>query len=179
MDSALRGPAGGRAPSIGYLVWHLTLRWRGELDRALAPQGLTGASYAVLASLYSLSSTGTQPSQRELADFSGLETMYVSKLVRALARAGLLEREEDPADSRALRVRITERGIDAVNAGRAVVLALEDQRLAPLGGRQSQASVALHDALLALLRHADATVSAPAEPEPRAGRRRVREKESR
>src|SRR6266508_3385094 len=104
MSSSLPGPAGGRAPSIGFLVWHLTLRWRGELDGALAPHGLTGASYAVLASLYALSSSGIQPSQRELADFTGLETMYVSKLARALARAGLLEPEDNPSDTRALRL---------------------------------------------------------------------------
>jgi DNA-binding MarR family transcriptional regulator len=170
---------GGRAPSIGFLVWHLSLRWRGELDRALAPHGLTGASYTVLATLYALSSTGRQPSQRQLADFSGLESMYVSKLVRGLARAGLLEREDNPSDSRALRVRITERGMQAVTAARAVVLALEDQRLEPLGGRLSQASLALHDALLALFRQADATASAPAEREVRAGRRRVRKREPR
>src|SRR5262245_13537953 len=180
MDSRLPGPAGGQAPSIGYLVWHLTLRWRGELDGALAPVGLTSASYAVLASLYALSSSGKQPSQRELADFSGLETMYVSKLARSLARAGLLERDDNPFDTRALRLRITDRGVAAVRAGREVVLFLEEQRLAPLGGRLSQASVALHQTLLTLLRHAETTTSAPPPgAEPKAARRRARGEELR
>src|SRR5262245_11361999 len=133
----------GRAPSIGFLVSRLAVRWRHELDRALAPHGLTGASYAVLASLHALSARGAQPSQRGLAEFTGFEPMYVSKLARTLAGAGLLERADDPSDTRALRLRITERGVAVLRAARAVVLALEERRLAFLGGRLSEASLAL------------------------------------
>src|SRR5919198_3677693 len=133
--------ASARAPSIGYLVSRLAVRWRSGLDRALAPHGLTGASYALLASLYALSDRGAQPSQRELADATGFEPMYVSKLARTLEGAGLLERADDPSDTRALRLRITHRGGAAVRASRALVLALEEQRLAPLGGRLSQAGL--------------------------------------
>jgi DNA-binding MarR family transcriptional regulator len=147
-------------PSMGYLVWHLTLRWRAELDRALAPLELTSAQYAVLASLYGLSQGGARPSQRELADFSGLEPMYVSRLVRALQRAGLVERAGNPADTRAVQLSVTGRGVRVVTAARATVLRLEEQRLAPLGGRQSQRSAELREALLVLLRHAETTRSA-------------------
>ncbi|HYU65903.1 MAG TPA: MarR family transcriptional regulator [Jatrophihabitantaceae bacterium] len=147
-------------PSIGYLVWHLTLRWRAELDRALASLGLTSAQYAVLASLYGLSQGGVRPSQRELADFAGLEPMHVSKLIRALERAGLVERAGNPADTRAVQLHVTDRGVQVVTAGRATVLQLEEQRLVPLGGRQSQRSAELREALLVLLRHTEATSSA-------------------
>src|SRR5262245_61693994 len=147
-------------PSIGYLVWHLTLRWRAELDRALAPLGLTSAQYSVLASLYGLSPGGAQPSQRELADFAGLEPMHVSKLIRALERAGLVERAANPADTRAVHLSITDRGAEVVTAGRATVLQLEEQRLAPLGGRLSDRSTELRETLLALLRHTQATHNA-------------------
>jgi DNA-binding MarR family transcriptional regulator len=153
-------------PSIGYLVWHLTLRWRAELDRALAPLGLTSAQYAVLASLYGLSQGGARPSQRELADFAGLEPMHLSKLVRALQRAGLVDRAGNPADTRAVQLRVTDRGVEVVTAARATVLKLEEQRLAPLGGRGSQQSAQLREALLVLLRHTQAMRSARQEGEP-------------
>ena len=39
-------------PSIGYLIWHVSLKWRVAMDRALAPHGLTNAQYGVLASLH-------------------------------------------------------------------------------------------------------------------------------
>jgi DNA-binding MarR family transcriptional regulator len=151
-------------PSIGYLVWHLTLRWRAGLDRALAPLGLTSAQYAVLASLYGLSQGEARPSQRELADFAGLEPMHVSKLVRALGRAGLVERVGNPADTRAVQLSVTDRGVEVLTAGRATVLQLEEQRLAPLGGRLSERSAELRDTLLALLQHSEARTSASRAP---------------
>jgi DNA-binding MarR family transcriptional regulator len=161
-------------PSIGFLVWHLTLRWRAELDRALAPLGLTSAQYAVLASLYGLSQGGARPSQRALAEFAGLEPMHVSKLVRALQRAGLVERAGNPTDTRAVQLQVTDRGVQVVTAGRKTVLALEEQRLAPLGGRLSKRSAELREALLVLLRHTQAP-SSPGErsaaPQPTPGGR--------
>jgi DNA-binding MarR family transcriptional regulator len=153
----MRTPADRPPPSTGYLLWRLAIRWRAALDRGLAPIGLTSAQYSVLASLYGLSRGGGQPSQRELADFAGLEPMQVSKVTRTLERAGLVERASNPVDTRAVQLRITERGVQAVTAGRKMVLELEDQRLAPLGGRQSDQSVELRDTLLMLLRHIEHT----------------------
>jgi DNA-binding MarR family transcriptional regulator len=142
--------------STGYLLWHLSLRWRVALDRALAPLGLTSSQYGVLASLHGFSRAGSRPSQRELAGFTGLEPMHVSKLVRALERAGLVERAGNPDDSRAVKLNVTARGVEVVTAAREKVIQLEDRRLAPLGGRRSERSVELRDTLVTLLRHVDA-----------------------
>jgi DNA-binding MarR family transcriptional regulator len=147
-------PGDGPAPSTGYLVWHLSTRWRVALDRALAPLGLTASRYGVLASLYGLTRAGAQPSQRELADFSGLDSMYVSKLIRALEREGLVRRAVNPADPRAVQLAVTEQGMERIAAGREVVLELEEQRLAPLGGRSSKRSAEFTETLQQLLRHA-------------------------
>jgi DNA-binding MarR family transcriptional regulator len=152
---SMRKPTDSPPPSIGFLTWHLSLRWRAQLDRALAPLRLTAGQYGVLASLFGLSRGGAQPSQRELADFAGLEPMHVSKLIRALERAGFVERAGNPADTRAVQLRVTERGTEVVTAGRRTVLELEEQRLAPLGGRQSPQSAELRDTLLVLLRHSE------------------------
>lgn len=154
-------------PSTGYLLWHVSLRWRTALDRALAPLGLTSSQYGVLASLYGLSQTGSRPSQRELASFSGLQPMHVSKLLLALERAGLVERAGNPDDTRAVQLTVTAQGVDVVTAAREKVTELEDQRLAPLGGRRSERSAQLRDALLTLLRHAE-TTSTEREGEPTA-----------
>jgi DNA-binding MarR family transcriptional regulator len=147
-------PGEGRPPSTGYLVWHLATRWRVALDRTLAPLGLTASRYAVLASLYGFTRAGGQPSQRELADFSGFDAMYVSKLIRALEREGLVERTENPADPRAVQLAVTAEGVERVTAGRRLVLELEERRLAPLGGRSSKRSAEFTETLQELLRHA-------------------------
>jgi MarR family transcriptional regulator, organic hydroperoxide resistance regulator len=142
------------APSTGFLVWHLSLRWQVQLSRALAPLGITHTDYAVLASLRGLARSGIQPSQRELADVSGLEPMYVSKLARSLERAGLVERRPHPADPRANQLSLTERGEEIVTAGRRVVVELEDERLAVLGGRSSERATRFTEALRDLLHQA-------------------------
>ncbi len=142
-------------PSVGFLVWHLSMRWRTALDRALAPLGLTAAQYSVLASLHGLTRHGGQPSQRELAEFSGLETMYLSKLVRVLERAGLVERSRSATDARALQLSVTPEGERTCAAARATVLDLEERRLAALGGRGSEDSARLRAALTALLQQTD------------------------
>jgi DNA-binding MarR family transcriptional regulator len=148
-------PGDGPAPSTGYLVWHLSTRWRVALDRALGPLGLTASRYAVLASLYGLTRDGAPPSQRQLADFSGFDPMYVSKLIRALEREGLVERTANPVDPRAVQLAVTEQGAERMAAGRRVVLELEEQRLAPLGGRSSERSAEFTRTLHELLRHTE------------------------
>lgn len=83
-------------PTPGFLVWRLSMKWRVAMDRALGPLGLTHAQYSVLGSLLGMQRSGLRPSQRALADHTGLEALYVSKLARSLEAAGLVERATDP-----------------------------------------------------------------------------------
>jgi DNA-binding MarR family transcriptional regulator len=131
---AMYGNSVSGGPTPGFLVWRLSTRWRVAVDRALAPLGLTHAQYAVLASLLELRSRGLRPSQRALAEHTGLEPLYVSKLARALAAAGLVERAGDPADSRAVQLTLTAAGHEVTTRAVAVVRQLVAQLLAPLGG---------------------------------------------
>jgi MarR family transcriptional regulator, organic hydroperoxide resistance regulator len=144
-----------RVPTVGYLVWHLSTKWRVAVDRALNPLGLTHAHYSLLASLYALSREGARPSQRELADFAGLEVMYVSKLVRPLERSKLLRRGDHPDDPRAFQLELTVQGSELIVNAANVVQKLYDQLLAPLGGRTSKRSAALVQTLGALLDHTE------------------------
>jgi DNA-binding MarR family transcriptional regulator len=125
---------GGATP--GHLVWRLSMRWRVAVDRALAPVGLTHAQYVMLASLYGMERAGQVPSQRELADYTGLEALYVSKLARSLDADGLIERTRDAADTRTMRLELTDKGRDTIQPAIAEVGALLDRLLAPLGGRR-------------------------------------------
>jgi DNA-binding MarR family transcriptional regulator len=144
--------------TTGYLLWRLTTKWRAAVDRAVAPLGLTHAQYSLLASLYGLTRTGAQPSQRELADFSGLEPIFVSKLVRALEGAGLVQRTEHPDDSRARQLALTEDGNAVVRKAIGVVRALQDELVAPIGGSGSRR----HQEFVRTLR---TLLDAPHEPE--------------
>jgi DNA-binding MarR family transcriptional regulator len=139
-------------PTTGALVWRLAMRWRAAVDRAVAPLGLTHAQYSALASLRALTRRGEHPSQRRLAAYTGLEPIYVSKLVRALERGGLVARVPDPADARAVQLALTDRGVEVVDRAVKVVHALHDELTGPLGGPDSAETRALRAALQTLLR---------------------------
>ena len=127
METKVRG-------NVGFLIWRVSMRWRAATDRALAPLGLTHAQYSVLAPLYGMSAGGSRPSQRELADFTGLDPVYISKLVRALERQGFVTRSVRASDPRAVELALTERGADAVREGVRLVEAVRDRLTQPLGG---------------------------------------------
>jgi DNA-binding MarR family transcriptional regulator len=133
-------------PTPGFLVWRLSMKWRVAVDRAVAPQGLTHAQYSLLASLLGMQRSGLRPSQRQLADHTGLEPLYVSKLARTLEGAGLIERVPDPADTRAVQLSLTDHGREVTRLAIAVVHQLLDQLLAPLGGLEGpRAEVFAHE----------------------------------
>ena len=132
-------------------MWRLATKWRVAVDRALAPLDLTHAQYVLLAALRGLEQAGRQPSQRELADDTGLEALYVSKLARTLEAKGLLARRRDPHDTRAVRLTLTERGRETVRSAMRIAQELLERLLAPLGGRNSARTAALVRELVELL----------------------------
>jgi DNA-binding MarR family transcriptional regulator len=132
-------------------VWRLATKWRVAVDRALTPLDLTHAPYVLLAALYGLERSGKQPSQRELADETGLEALYVSKLARTLDAKGLVTRRRDPHDARAVRLALTDQGHDSVRSAMRTVQELLERLLAPFGGRDSSRTAALVRELAELL----------------------------
>ena len=140
-----------RAPTIGSLVWHLANRWKTEVDRAVAPFGLTHAQYSVLATLHEMRAQKLEPTQRELAEQVELTPIFVSKLLRALEGAGLVLRRPDAQDSRAVRLDLTERGSEVAGEARAVVRALDRRLTAPLGTAGGPKARALAETLRALM----------------------------
>ncbi|MEV0174139.1 MarR family transcriptional regulator [Streptomyces sp. NPDC050803] len=142
---------GSEKASPGFLVWRLSTKWRVAVDRAVAPLGLTHAQYALVASLYGMQRSGERPSQRRLADHTGLEPLYVSKLARTLEAAGLLERTRDPRDPRAVQLALTDEGRERTGQAITVVQGLLDQLLQPLGGLDSDRTREFRRDLAALL----------------------------
>jgi DNA-binding MarR family transcriptional regulator len=135
----------------GFLVWRLSMKWRVAVDRAVGPLGLTHAQYALLGSLFGMERSGVRPSQRELADHTGLEALYVSKLARTLESAGIIERVRDLEDSRAVRLSLTEHGRDVTARAIVVVRELHGRFLAPLGGLDGERTKVLTRELVTLL----------------------------
>ncbi|GHJ48806.1 MarR family transcriptional regulator [Catellatospora sp. TT07R-123] len=131
-----------RAATPGFLVWRLSMKFRVAVDRAVAPLGLTHAQYSVLGSLYGMQRAGESPSQRRLADHTGLEALYISKLARGLEAAGLVDRAPDPDDTRAVRLTLTEHGREVTARAVVIVRDLQERLLAPLGGLDGERTAA-------------------------------------
>jgi DNA-binding MarR family transcriptional regulator len=101
----------GAPLSLGFLLWHATLRWQRSIAAALRPLDLTHVQFVLLAVLWwFVTVRKEQPSQRALAQQAGTDPMMTSQVVRALERKGLVVREPDPNDSRARRLGLTASG---------------------------------------------------------------------
>jgi DNA-binding MarR family transcriptional regulator len=96
--------------SPGFLLWHATLRWQRDTTAALAPLDLTHVQFVLLACCWWLNDQGERPNQLALARQAGTDVKMTSQVVRTLEQKGLLEREVDPADTRARRLRVTAKG---------------------------------------------------------------------
>jgi DNA-binding MarR family transcriptional regulator len=137
------GPALSAWESPGFLLWHATLRWQREIAAALHPLGLTHVQFVLLASTWWLIDQGRRPNQRELASHAGTNVMMTSQVVRSLETKGLIRREADPRDTRALRLHVTEAG---------EALALRALQVVEAADRRYFSDVQDQAALLATLR---------------------------
>jgi DNA-binding MarR family transcriptional regulator len=102
----------GPGDSPGFLLWHATLRWQRDIAAALTPLGLTHVQFVLLACAWWLNGQGEHPNQLALARQAGTDVKMTSQVLRALESKGLIEREVDPADTRAKRLRVTDSGTE-------------------------------------------------------------------
>jgi DNA-binding MarR family transcriptional regulator len=100
----------GPAASPGFLLWHLTLAWQRAIAAVLAPLELTHVQFVLLACAWWLGSQGQVPNQLQLARQAGTDVKMTSQVLRRLEAKGLLQRQVDPADTRARRLRLTAAG---------------------------------------------------------------------
>jgi DNA-binding MarR family transcriptional regulator len=96
--------------SPGFLLWHATLRWQQAIAAALHEYDLTHVQFVLLASTWWLGEQGERPNQLALARHAGTDVKMTSQVLRSLERKGLVEREVDPADSRARLLAVTTAG---------------------------------------------------------------------
>ena len=122
-------------------------------DELLAPVGIDGRGYSILAILH----TDGPGSQLELAKLMGKAPALVVTAIDELEAQGLVERTRDPADRRRSRVMLTKAGERAL----AQADKLADEAAASLlSGLNAEELAQFHDLLLRGLGVADRTGSA-------------------
>ncbi|WP_030326448.1 MarR family winged helix-turn-helix transcriptional regulator [Streptomyces sp. NRRL B-3229] len=118
--------------SPGFLLWHATLRWQRDIATALGPLGLTHVQFVLLACTWWLNTHGEHPNQLAVARQAGTDVKMTSQVLRALEAKGLIEREVDPADTRAKRLRVTSTGAELAPRAIAAVEAVDARFFKPV-----------------------------------------------
>ncbi|MEV7028224.1 MarR family winged helix-turn-helix transcriptional regulator, partial [Kitasatospora sp. NPDC093558] len=93
---------------------------------------LTHVQFVLLACTWWLNAQGEHPNQLALARQAGTDVKMTSQVLRALETKGLIEREVDPADTRAKRLRITATGADLAPRAIAAVEAVDAEFFRPV-----------------------------------------------
>jgi DNA-binding MarR family transcriptional regulator len=110
-------------------------------EAALSAHGLSLGDFDVLATLRRAGGqSGVNP--KELAGSALITSGAMTSRLDRLQAAGLVERHPDPADRRAVRVRLTPAGRKAADRALADVLAAHENLLEPLTGRDREATAA-------------------------------------
>ncbi|MGB7588632.1 MAG: MarR family transcriptional regulator [Solirubrobacterales bacterium] len=98
------------AARLNALLRHLFLYDRGNLLRVIEESGLSMTQCKALLELGGLGEASQPRHVSDLAETFGVSVPSMSRAVDALVRGRLATRVEDPADRRARRVAITEKG---------------------------------------------------------------------
>lgn len=93
--------------NTGYLLWQVTMQWQLSMNRALRQMELTLTQFSLLAGIYWLTQQQKAVTQQQLADFANTDKMMTSKVLIVLERKQLIEKTNDPKDSRVKLVIIT------------------------------------------------------------------------
>ena len=122
----------------GTFGWHLGVLVRAHSALVMAalgdfPHGPRG--YQTMASVVE----GGHPTQVSLAGYLGIDRTVMTYLVDDLVRAGLVERQQNPADRRHRRIVATAAGVAAFQEVEGRVRAAEDHLLRALPRRERDA----------------------------------------
>lgn len=98
--------------SLGFALWQVTTLWQRKLKTALEEFGLSHSSFVILASLLWLEEQSEDVTQTTVVEQTKLDKMTVSKSLKTLEHMRFIVREENPKDTRAKNIILTDKGRD-------------------------------------------------------------------
>jgi DNA-binding MarR family transcriptional regulator len=112
-----------------YLIAQAYFALRTRTDSALKKHGVTGIQYSVLSVLVGRDKLSSAQLSRRFY----VTPQSMGQLLTNLEESGLIERSEDPANRRILRVNLTQAGLDLVRLCDAEMKEIEQAAFAGLG----------------------------------------------
>lgn len=125
LREAVRAHSAGN--SLGFMLWHASLRWQRTMDAVLSTMALTHAQFHVLATVWWLSRDGARPNQRHVAEHAGIGEVMTSQVLRSLQKNDLIVRSTHPDDARAMALSVTEVGKELAERAVAAVDSVEKE----------------------------------------------------
>lgn len=96
--------------STGLLFWQTSMLWQRKIKQALQPYNLTHTQFVILCVIEELCEQNVCVTQKDISDFSMIDTMTVSSTVRLLENKNLITRNTNVKDTRAKSIFNTEKG---------------------------------------------------------------------
>lgn len=100
--------------SPGFLLWQVSMKWRREIEAALAPLNLTHPQFVLLAGLCWLTREHQYVTQSELARHSGTDVNMTSQVLRSLEEKGYIKRHRREGDERSKFPKLTPLGVKII-----------------------------------------------------------------
>lgn len=99
----------------GFLLWQVTNMWTLQLRKTLElNHHITHSQYVIMASIYWLGEQNEEVTQILLSQFTKMEPMTVSQILKVLQKKNYINRKEHSTDTRAKSVFLTPQGLDIV-----------------------------------------------------------------
>lgn len=128
----------GPEKSPGFLLWQVSIKWRRQIEAALATIGLTHPQFVLLASIGWLTRNNQPVTQIELARHCGTDATMTSQILRTLEKRELIERIQLDGNERAKYPRLTQAGRDLVAQAVPLVESVDQHFFKKLGSDLSK-----------------------------------------
>lgn len=134
--------------NTGYLLWQVTMQWQLSMNRALRKMGLTLTQFSLMAGVYWLTKTNQSITQQQLANYANTDKMMTSKILTVLEKKQLIQKTNNPKDSRAKLLSITPKGTQTLREAYHIVQQVDQSFFTNV----TKDKVAFDDLLLRLMR---------------------------
>lgn len=102
--------------TIGFLLWRVAHRHQREVDRLVAPLGLTHLQFVVLIQAAWLARDGATVTQAALTQYSKIHPMQLSSVLKTLEGKALVTRPRCPANARVKEIVLSDAAVDLLAA---------------------------------------------------------------
>ncbi len=132
--------------SPGFLLWHISTKWRASIEKALKPLSLTHPQFVILATLGWLTRNDDRVTQAAIGKLAGLDPNTVSQVIKGLEQKRLITREKS-SDGRAKNPILTSKGSNLLKIALPAVEAEDAQFFRSLQTKEMKSMIHLFQKL--------------------------------